>query len=54
MNHTANHDDLCPEGFFCLIGNDCSSNSSLCKVGVCQRTTEENCTQGSSYTYNVA
>ena len=47
MNHTASHDDLCPEGFFCLTGDDCGSNSSLCKVGVCQRTKEENCVQGS-------
>lgn len=43
------HGDLCPEGFFCLTGDNCSSNSSLCTVGVCQRTKEENCIQGSTY-----
>ena len=46
MYPAASHGDLCPEGFFCLTGDDCSSNSNLCEVGVCQRPTEENCIQG--------
>ena len=46
MHHTASHGDLCPEGFLCQTGDGCSSNNSLCEVGVCQPTTEENCIQG--------
>ena len=49
MYHATSHGDLCPEGFFCLAGDDCSSNSSLCEVGVCQPATEENCIQGTYY-----
>ena len=49
MYPAASHGDLCPEGFFCQTGNNCSSNSSLCEVGVCQRPTEENCIQGTTY-----
>ena len=42
-SYTVGRDGLCPEGFYCLAGDDCNSNSSLCEIGVCQVPLEENC-----------
>lgn len=47
--HATSHGDLCPEGFYCPAGIDCSSNSTLCEAGICDDTTEENCEQGIVY-----
>lgn len=40
------HGDLCEPGSYCPAGVDCRSNSSLCKVGVCEATTGEGCARG--------
>ena len=34
---------LCPEGFYCPAGLDCSSNNNLCVEGVCEATTADTC-----------
>ena len=45
---TVGHGDFCPEGFYCLAGDDCNSNSTLCEIGVCQVTvpSKKSCNQG--------